>query len=120
MKLGASSPLWRVTVGIGRGEIGDICDRHAGDFEPCVLEVDGMRLLILDDLGGANLPQRRPFRMGFARLAGGIHALLNTVTEPSERSMRGEVKRVRLALRTWTPSAKPEAKSSVRSNFGRR
>ena len=59
---------------IGRGKIGDIGDRHAGDLEPRVLVVDDVGLLVLDDLRGADLPQRRPLRMGLARLAGGVDA----------------------------------------------
>ena len=48
---------------IGGGEIGNVGDRNAGDLEPSVFEIDDVGLLILDDLGGADLPQRRPFRM---------------------------------------------------------
>src|SRR5439155_27143673 len=53
-----------------------ISHRYARKFEACVLEIDHLLSLIVDDAGGFHLPFRWPRRILKARFAGGIDAVM--------------------------------------------
>ena len=59
---------------VGCGEIWNIGERYAEEFEPRVLEIHHLLALIVDDAGGFDLPFRRLLRVVLARLAGGVDA----------------------------------------------
>ena len=61
---------------VGRREIGHVEDRDAPDEHLRVLVIDRVRLLVLDDARGPDLPERRPLGVILAGFAGGVGALL--------------------------------------------
>ena len=66
----------RLTVGSGVEKIGQIGHRHAEELDLRILEIQHLLLLVVDDAGALDLPQRRLLRIVLARRAGGIDAVL--------------------------------------------
>ncbi len=74
---------------IGVREVRRIEDRHPEQLELGILVVDGARLLIVDDLGGADAPQRRTAAVGTARREAALLEF-GDVAVAADRAARGD------------------------------